>query len=219
MPTPEGPLDDFTRAEKAATKSFMVEAGYGTSTANQRRCRRLWKGLSDMRGAGVDKLLMYRTKEFDTFCKEYPDSAETSLINTILSWETVYASHISLLEERVRKEAEGDRTGRTCLNQPHISGRLQIPEESWSCGDNKWFSNSEVTKFRADVGFIAASSEQLGGILDIDAEGSTRNKAVFVCYSMDFIASALGSIPALVWGERAIAYLGVRIVCDVSTNP
>ncbi|PHH58464.1 hypothetical protein CDD81_5753 [Ophiocordyceps australis] len=31
---------------------------------------------------------------------------------------------------------------------------------------------------------------------------------------MEFIASALGSIPALVWGERAIAALGVRLVCD-----
>ncbi|KND92250.1 hypothetical protein TOPH_03223 [Tolypocladium ophioglossoides CBS 100239] len=31
---------------------------------------------------------------------------------------------------------------------------------------------------------------------------------------MEFIASALGSIPALFWGERAIAALGVRLVCD-----
>ncbi|POR33269.1 Uncharacterized protein TPAR_06512 [Tolypocladium paradoxum] len=31
---------------------------------------------------------------------------------------------------------------------------------------------------------------------------------------MESIASALGSIPALVWGERAIAALGVRLVCE-----
>ncbi|KAL7928545.1 hypothetical protein V8C35DRAFT_285114 [Trichoderma chlorosporum] len=31
---------------------------------------------------------------------------------------------------------------------------------------------------------------------------------------MDIIASALDSIPALVWGDRAIAALGVGLVCD-----
>jgi hypothetical protein len=48
LPTPKGPLDDFTMAEKVATKVFMEEAGFGTGIENQRRYRNLWKKLSDL---------------------------------------------------------------------------------------------------------------------------------------------------------------------------
>ncbi|PNY23788.1 Uncharacterized protein TCAP_06259, partial [Tolypocladium capitatum] len=46
------------------------------------------------------------------------------------------------------------------------------------------------------------------------ALGNGVPNSSFACLSMEFIASALGSIPALFWGERAIAALGVRLVCD-----
>jgi hypothetical protein len=83
LPTAMGRLDDFTRAEKHAMRTFMEEAGYGTSYANQQRCRRLWRNLSQMRNAGVDRILLYRTKEFDSFCHEYPKDTEPSLLEMI----------------------------------------------------------------------------------------------------------------------------------------
>ncbi|CAG7952883.1 unnamed protein product [Penicillium nalgiovense] len=36
LPTPKGPLNEFTMAEKVATERFMSKAGYGISLANQR---------------------------------------------------------------------------------------------------------------------------------------------------------------------------------------
>jgi predicted component of type VI protein secretion system len=56
LPTPKGPLDEFTMAEKVATERFMRDAGYGLSLANQRQRRLLWKRLCEMRKMGVDLL-------------------------------------------------------------------------------------------------------------------------------------------------------------------
>jgi hypothetical protein len=36
LPSPKGPADGFTMAEKAATKKFMEDAGYGLGAENQR---------------------------------------------------------------------------------------------------------------------------------------------------------------------------------------
>jgi hypothetical protein len=88
--TSKGPLDEFTMAEKIATESFIREAGYGLSLANQRHCRLFWKRLFEMRKVGVRKLLLYRIKEFGCFCKNYPLDSGESLING------------STLERRVR---------------------------------------------------------------------------------------------------------------------
>ncbi|OAA62073.1 hypothetical protein LEL_10737 [Akanthomyces lecanii RCEF 1005] len=67
-----GPIDEFTQAEKEATKTFMDQAGFGTSSENQRQRRRIWKRLSDMRRAGADKILLYRTREFDKIREQNP---------------------------------------------------------------------------------------------------------------------------------------------------
>ncbi|KAI2767381.1 hypothetical protein CBS147339_4192 [Penicillium roqueforti] len=79
----KGPLDEFTMAEKVATERFMKEAGYGLSLANQRQYRLFWKRLFEMRNAGVDKILLYRTKEFDRFCKSYSSEAGASLVEMV----------------------------------------------------------------------------------------------------------------------------------------
>lgn len=47
-----------------ATERFMREAGYRLSLANQRQCRLFWKRLFEIRRTGVDKILLYRIKEF-----------------------------------------------------------------------------------------------------------------------------------------------------------
>lgn len=177
LPTPMGRLDNFTRAEKVAARRFMAEAGYGTSYGNQRRYRRLWKSLSDMRKAGVDKLLLYRTKEFDRFCTEYPEDTGPSLVEKVLSWEQTYGPLIAQLEDRVTKASKGDLTGRSWLSQPEVAERLEVPETSWNCAQNQWFSYTEAAEYNSILGSTKASSDELGGFLGIAAaEGGNGGK-------------------------------------------
>ncbi|KAJ6436687.1 carbonic anhydrase [Purpureocillium lavendulum] len=118
--TAKGPLDSFTMAEKTAAEKFMDLAGFGTSPANQRRYRRLWKSLASMRQAGVDRILFYRTKEFNAFCIKNFENEQVSLVEEVLSWERLYGPHIEQLEVRARrlgglldiKTAEGGRENR-----------------------------------------------------------------------------------------------------------
>ncbi len=71
LPTAKGPAYGFTMAEKAATKKFMEDAGYSLGAENQRQCRIFWKNLFEMREVGIEKVLYYRTKEFDSYCRGY----------------------------------------------------------------------------------------------------------------------------------------------------
>lgn len=181
LPTSRGRLDDFTMAEKAATRTFMVAVGFGTSKSNQRSCRRFWKLLSDLRAAHVDKVLRYRTKEFDKFCRQHPDGAATSLMEIILSWEATYAPHAKVLEERARKEAEGDTSGRVWLHQPLVAGKLQVPETSWNCGENAWNSRAEEARFLASRWLTTPQDVYFGRMCGIEElRTSERNKAIFM---------------------------------------
>ncbi|GKZ75173.1 hypothetical protein AnigIFM50267_002907 [Aspergillus niger] len=180
LPTAMGRLDDFTTVEKHATKTFMEEAGYGTSYANQRRCRRLWRRLFEMRNAGVDRILLYRTKEFDSFCIEYPNDTEPSLVERVQQWDALYGPHIKQLENRVTKENEGDYAGKLRLSQPHVAARLDIHETSWNNSGNTWFSGAEEITFQSS-GPHKASPDELGGFFGIQtAGGANRNKSIFV---------------------------------------
>ncbi|KAJ5151521.1 uncharacterized protein N7482_010773 [Penicillium canariense] len=96
-------------AEKVATERFMREAGFGLSLANQRQCRLFWKRLFEMRNPGVDKILLYRTKEFDRFCKNRSSEDGASLVEMVRLWEERYGFHIKQLEERVAEESRAIR--------------------------------------------------------------------------------------------------------------
>jgi hypothetical protein len=72
LPPAKGPADGFTMARKAATKKVMEDVGYRLGAENQRQCRTFWKTLFKMREVGIDKVLFYRTKEFDSYCKGCP---------------------------------------------------------------------------------------------------------------------------------------------------
>ncbi|GLA33084.1 hypothetical protein AnigIFM63326_002166 [Aspergillus niger] len=175
LPTAMGRLDDFTTVKKHATKTFMEEAGYGTSYANQRRCRRLWRRLFEMRNAGVDRLLLYRTKEFGNFCIEYPNDTEASLVERVQQWDELYGPHIKQLESRVTKENEGDYAGRFWL-----TARLDIHETSWNNSRNSWFSSAEEMTFQSS-GPQKASPDEHGGFFGIQtAGGANRKKCIFV---------------------------------------
>lgn len=182
LPASKGPLDEFTMAEKVATERFMLEAGYGLSLANQRQCRLFWKRLFDMRNAGIDKILLYRTKEFDRFCKSYPSESEMSLIEIAQLWEEKYSFHIKQLEERVAEESKGDLTGRLWLSQPLLIDRLSVPGSSWNCAVNPWFSSTEETVFQLSAS-LETSAKPPGGFLDLKANAEImRNKSIFVTF-------------------------------------
>ncbi|KAK4068833.1 hypothetical protein Purlil1_13707 [Purpureocillium lilacinum] len=181
LKTAKGPLDDFTMAEKKATEDFMKNARIGLSPANQRRCRRFWKSLSDMREAGVENLLFYRTKEFDSFCDNNNKGDGSGLVQTVLSWEKVYGPHLEHLAERAKKEAGGDRTGRLWLAQPHVAKRLHVREACWNDARNVWGCAEEEEQFASIPRQTNATADLLGGLLDIPtAAGGNRNKSIFV---------------------------------------
>lgn len=118
LPPAKGPADGFTMAEKAATKKFMEDTRYGLGSENQRQCRIFWKNLFQIREAGIDKVLYYRTKEFDSYCKGYPKTSEISLVDAMMKWEAQHRPHIEQLETRALKLAKGDFMRLSDLENP-----------------------------------------------------------------------------------------------------
>lgn len=59
------------------------------------------KSLSKMRKTGVDKILLYRTKDFDYFCKSYSSKDGEYLIQMVRLWEDLYGLQIKKRESRV----------------------------------------------------------------------------------------------------------------------
>jgi hypothetical protein len=180
LPTPKGPLDEFTMAEKVATKVFMQEAGFGTGIENQRRCRNLWKRLSELRKAEVSKILLYRTNEFDTYCKGFTRSTGPSLTDVIVSWEKAYRPFLEHLETRMKKQSRGDFAGASDLLQAHVAERLDVDERSWNNAINTWRFDEEAATFRLTCQPEVTSDEPLWCISDQHAMAeSGRNKSVF----------------------------------------
>ncbi|KAA8648116.1 hypothetical protein EYZ11_012048 [Aspergillus tanneri] len=181
LPTAKGPADGFTVAEKVATKKFMEETGYRLGTENQRQCRNFWKSLFEMRKAGVDKILLYRTKDFDSYCKGYPKNSEVSLVDTVVKWEKVYATQIEQLENRILKLSDGDVTRRSYLDLPDVAQRLQVEGSSWNSITNKWLSNDEEAKFKLTAQPTLVLADYLGVTFDSGSisEGG-RDKSDFI---------------------------------------
>jgi len=184
LPSQKGRRDEFTMAEKVAVRRFMLDAGYGISDSSQQRYRRLWKRLHDMRHAGVDKILFYRTRKLDDFLVDFPRDAKYGLIDLMLSWEQKYNPEIAMLEDRVWRASQGDDSGRAWLNTPGIAGRLEIPDPTqWNCARNQWFSQLEETEFRASSRSLKASEQELGGLLETSM--CSRNKSVFISLRLE----------------------------------
>ncbi|OKP09344.1 hypothetical protein PENSUB_5316, partial [Penicillium subrubescens] len=137
LPTAKGPADGFTMAEKAATKKFMEDAGYGLGAENQRQCRFFWENLFKMREAGINKVLYYRTKEFDSYCKGYSKMSEISLVDEVMRWEAHYRPHIEQPETRVLRLGKGDLARLSDLENPQVVERLKVPESSWNNAKNE----------------------------------------------------------------------------------
>ncbi|KND85539.1 hypothetical protein TOPH_09296, partial [Tolypocladium ophioglossoides CBS 100239] len=182
LKTPKGVLDEFSRTEKKATETFMKEAGIGRSPVNQGRCRRLWKNLHDMREAGLGNILLYRTKKLDFFCTGYPNDEESAVLESVLSWAKIYDLHILRLEAWATELRKGDWSGISWLKEPHIAGRLEVPDSSWNCANNVWLSDAERVAFTSLPGSAQPlSSDELGVPLDIKGlKSGSKNKSVFV---------------------------------------
>jgi hypothetical protein len=161
LPAAKGPADGFNMAEKAATKKFMEDIGYSLGAENQRQCRIFWKNIFHMREAGVDKILFYRTKEFDSFCKGYSKASETPLVDKVLRWENEYRSHIEQLEMRMTQLKTGDLKRLSYLRDPQVLERLRVPELSWDNASNEWAVNAEEESFR-QCGLKSISTDILG---------------------------------------------------------
>lgn len=63
--------------------------------------------LYNMRNAGINKILLYHIKRFDSFCKGSRNDAEMSPMAIVLRWEEVYGPQIDQLETRVEEECDG----------------------------------------------------------------------------------------------------------------
>ena len=101
-----------------------------------------------MREACIHKILLYRSKEFDSFCRSYSRTAEISLVNKILKWEKKYLPHIEQLETRILSLIAGDLKRLSYLNDPYVRGLLKVPETSWNNAYNEWATIAEEEAFK-----------------------------------------------------------------------
>ncbi|KAM0665668.1 hypothetical protein ACQRIU_005929 [Beauveria bassiana] len=171
-----GPLTDFTEPERQATREFLRSTGADNLTYNRlSEYRQRWRRLSNMRRAGVDKILCYHTKQYNTFCKHYEGD---DLQSKVLSWEHLYEWFITHLELRVATSCGGDKTGRLWLKHPFVAERLSIPEDLWNSSVNMWGSASEKAQYELAHEHTRLSDAQLGG--PSAKHSDDRDKSMFV---------------------------------------
>lgn len=103
-----------------------------------------------MREAGIDKVLYYRAKEFDSYCKGYPKTSEISLVDAMMKWETQYRPHIEQLETRALELAKGDFMRLSDLENPQVLEWLKIHQSSWNKAKNEWAFTSEEESFKGN---------------------------------------------------------------------
>merc|ERR1712225_150549 len=183
MPTARGPHDGFTPQEKVATSQFINMVGAGTSNENQRKCSLWWRDLSDMQNAGVLYTLLYRDTKFNQYCKKFPRGKQSSqqLIDTIVSWEKVYSSHIKQVELRALNWPRGDYSGRMDLQHPSVAEILSIPDSNWNNGSNPWYSEREEMSWKLTGRCTATSMESnMNRLLQDAYVASGTNKSFLV---------------------------------------
>ncbi|KAJ5542726.1 hypothetical protein N7535_005150 [Penicillium sp. DV-2018c] len=220
LPPAKGPADGFTMAEKAATKKFMEDTGYSVGAENQRQYRIFWKNIFDMREADVDKILFYRTKEFDTFCRGYSKTSETPLVDKVLRWENEYRSHIEQLETRITKLKTGDSKRLSYLTNPQVLERLKVPELSWDNASNEWAINTEEESFRL-CGSKSISTDILGIPHNDESiyEGGTDKSAFITLLPKDDESLFVSSIVPICKGDFLGIFAGtIRFSEDFSVT-
>lgn len=134
-----------------------------------------------MREAGIEKkkkILFYRMKEFDSFCRGYSKTSETPLVDKVLRWENECHSHIEQLETRIAKLKTGDSKRLSYLSNPQVLERLKVPELSWDNASNERAVNTEEG-FR-QCGSKSVSTNILGIPHDDESVYGGTDKSVFI---------------------------------------
>jgi hypothetical protein len=114
-----------------------------------------------MREAGIDKILFYRTREFDSYCREFLRTSEDSLVDKVIKWENEYRSHIEQLEMQIFKLRTGDLRRLLYLDNPRVIERLTVQQRSYNNAHNAWALNSEQEGFK-QCGIKPISTDNLG---------------------------------------------------------
>jgi hypothetical protein len=167
-------------AEKQCARKFMQDAGYGLGAENQQQYRIFWKSLWEMREAGIDRILLYCTKEFDNFCRGYPRKSENVACRYMVPWERQYRPHIELLETRVTSPRNGDLKRLVYLDDPPVANQLAISRVAWNNAINQWTNATEKSLFLQDQSRVI-SKEQLGTVSGHrKADEVGRDKSLFV---------------------------------------
>ncbi|KAJ5117563.1 hypothetical protein N7448_011195 [Penicillium atrosanguineum] len=122
----------------------MLDMGWAQKTNG----KAAFSGGTDSREAGIEKVLYYRTKEFDSYCKGYPKTSVISLVDAIKNWETQYRPHIEQLEIRALRLGKGDLVRLSDLDNNQVAERLKVHESSWDNAKNKWALASEEERFK-----------------------------------------------------------------------
>jgi hypothetical protein len=87
---------------------------------------------------------IYQNAKFNKYCKTFPrQRSPRELIDTIVSWEKVYCSHIKQIKLRAVDRARGNYSRRLDLLHTSVAGMLSIPESNWDNGSNVWYSDDE----------------------------------------------------------------------------
>lgn len=180
LPSAKGPFDGCSMAEKQSAKKFMEDIGCALSSQNQRHYRFFWKTLWEMREAGVDRILLYRTKDFDSFCRSYPRKSAISLVDLMATWETQFRPYIEQLETRVARLKNGDTNRNFYLDDPLVANQLSIRATAWNNSSNQW-ANSTEQKLFLDHGTCPISEKRLGTVFGPEAaSGFGRDKSLFI---------------------------------------
>ena len=117
------------------------------------------------------------------YCKKFPlrKQSPRELINTIVSWEKVYGSHIKQIELRALDQAGGNYSGRQDLLHTSVAEMPSIPESDWNNRSNMWHSNDEEESWKPTSRFTATSTESTPKRLTKDAYiESGTNKSFFI---------------------------------------
>jgi hypothetical protein len=144
--------------------------------------------------------MFYRNAKFNKYCKTFPRGKHSSqeLIDTIVSWEKVYSSHIEQIELRALDQARGNYSGRLDLLHISVAELLSIPESYWDNGSNMWHSDNEEASWKLTSSCIATSTESTPKRLTEDAYiESGTNKSFFISIrpSVDKLVSVFPIVP------------------------
>jgi hypothetical protein len=132
---------------------------------------------------GVVCTLFYRSPKFNMYCKTFPQRKQSprELIDTIMSWEKVYSSHIKQIELRALDQARGNYSGRQDLLHPSVAEILSVSESNWDNGSNVWHADDEEESWKLTSNCTATSTESTPKRLTENAYiGSGTNKSFFI---------------------------------------